>query len=447
MKRSVIIFIFVSFAFESFSQETKLFLICGQYYDTQRDLSQIYVTSNITGKDVEVKTRFFNSILYQLVSDSLKTIDTLAYYDEKNSKKNEEFHSVRLYHDRGIVIVYCIKNIFKSSKDTIVLKQIYFNNPYVIHKFNFIDEPFYKYWTVSKNGSVSIINEKIEKDGSVFLQRNILSKNEAITQPDSLSFYISDGHNGLGIDDIFGGWGAKTEKLEIVKTGKNTDSIFQINHTVGTYTLPSIQKLTILDSLINNITPSNFYVRISISSDFLLVLPQKAEKIGNDWYRTYYFFNKQKKAWFIKTLPGSYPSYRIFDKWLGGTKTYMANKGYDERIGAGIDIPGKKFRNQNYSNYSSPADFRFRTLKIFPTGYLFIYYIDSDKYIEWEALEDGELQGDSEVLLVINNIVYYRINDKIFKAPIINGEKLGEPVLLVKDDRVPAVHWAFMSGS
>ncbi len=53
--------------------------------------------------------------------------------------------------------------------------------------------------------------------------------------------------------------------------------------------------------------------------------------------------------------------------------------------------------------------------------------------------------GDSEVLLVQDDIVYYRVNDKIFKAPIIKGETLGEAKLLIQDERVPDIHWAFIS--
>jgi len=110
-----------------------------------------------------------------------------------------------------------------------------------------------------------------------------------------------------------------------------------------------------------------------------------------------------------------------------------------------MEILGKQFRNQEYTEYTSPADYRFGVLGIYPTGILYLYNIDSRDYIEWQAEEDGQPQGDSEILLVKNNTVFYRVNDKIYKRAIISNSKLGEEVLLVQDDRVPSIHWAFMS--
>jgi hypothetical protein len=54
-------------------------------------------------------------------------------------------------------------------------------------------------------------------------------------------------------------------------------------------------------------------------------------------------------------------------------------------------------------------------------------------------------QGDSEILLVQDETVYYRVFDAIYKAAIIDGKSLGEPELLVKDGQiVPQIHWAFL---
>jgi hypothetical protein len=52
-------------------------------------------------------------------------------------------------------------------------------------------------------------------------------------------------------------------------------------------------------------------------------------------------------------------------------------------------------------------------------------------------------QGDSEILLVYKDSVYYRVNDSLFVAPI-NGNSIGLAKLLVKSDVIPEVHWAFM---
>ncbi len=50
--------------------------------------------------------------------------------------------------------------------------------------------------------------------------------------------------------------------------------------------------------------------------------------------------------------------------------------------------------------------------------------------------------ADSEIILIGNNQIVYRSEDKLYKAPI--GEQgLGEPELLVEDENILAAHWAF----
>ena len=114
------------------------------------------------------------------------------------------------------------------------------------------------------------------------------------------------------------------------------------------------------------------------------------------------------------------------------------------------ETPGKKERrpiyksDDEYNKYKGESEtFDGRLLKkpksYFP-GILFVFNAKSKKYIEWNT---G--QGDSEILLVQNDEVYYRVNDKIYRAQIINGEKLGESELLIQDERVPDIHWAFIT--
>lgn len=68
-----------------------------------------------------------------------------------------------------------------------------------------------------------------------------------------------------------------------------------------------------------------------------------------------------------------------------------------------------------------------------------------------DNLEDGRRitiqtdQEDSEILTVRDDgLVLYRVNDSIFAAQI-EGDKLGKPALVVKDEDVPEVHWVFWS--
>ena len=71
-------------------------------------------------------------------------------------------------------------------------------------------------------------------------------------------------------------------------------------------------------------------------------------------------------------------------------------------------------------------------------GILFLYDIRTGKKYTIETN-----QGDSEILLVEEGIMYYRVNDRILKAKI-GKESIGEPELVVEGEIVPDIHWAFM---
>jgi hypothetical protein len=67
-----------------------------------------------------------------------------------------------------------------------------------------------------------------------------------------------------------------------------------------------------------------------------------------------------------------------------------------------------------------------------------------------ENLSDGRKvrietgQEDSEILQVEGDIVLYRVNDTIYRARIA-GDQLKDTTVLVRDEDVPEIHWAFWS--
>jgi hypothetical protein len=52
-------------------------------------------------------------------------------------------------------------------------------------------------------------------------------------------------------------------------------------------------------------------------------------------------------------------------------------------------------------------------------------------------------QGDSEVLLVENNTVYYRVSDRVYSVAL-TDQGLGPARLLATSDLVRDAHWAFI---
>jgi hypothetical protein len=51
-------------------------------------------------------------------------------------------------------------------------------------------------------------------------------------------------------------------------------------------------------------------------------------------------------------------------------------------------------------------------------------------------------QGDSAILLIEGTKIYYRVNDQILSAPI-QGNAVGSPTLLARDEELRDAHWAF----
>lgn len=74
---------------------------------------------------------------------------------------------------------------------------------------------------------------------------------------------------------------------------------------------------------------------------------------------------------------------------------------------------------------------------VFP-GRLYLYNVDTE-----QVYTITTNQGDSEVLLVENNVVYYRASDRLYSVPIVEGG-LGTVRLLATDDAIRDAHWAFI---
>lgn len=151
--------------------------------------------------------------------------------------------------------------------------------------------------------------------------------------------------------------------------------------------------------------------------------------------------DKSANVWFKQRVRGNTDmTIRSFGNWIAGT-VYADNKIFDKE-GRIIDeikriSPGKEKRRKKMTKTGMPADYRFDYFGVYSPGILYLLNVQTRDYIEWNT---G--QGDSEILLVENNTVYYRVNDEIYEAAII-GKKLDTAKLLIKHEMVPDIHWAF----
>jgi len=151
--------------------------------------------------------------------------------------------------------------------------------------------------------------------------------------------------------------------------------------------------------------------------------------------------DKSANVWFKQRIKGNADiMIRSFNNWVAGT-VCADNKVFDKegRITDKIKrvSPGKEKRRKKMTKTGIPADYRFDYLGYYSSGILYLLNVSTRDYIEWNT---G--QGDSEILLVENNTVYYRVNDEIYEA-VVEGKKLGKAQLLIKHEMVPDIHWAF----
>ena len=87
------------------------------------------------------------------------------------------------------------------------------------------------------------------------------------------------------------------------------------------------------------------------------------------------------------------------------------------------------------------TDLRYlRFLKRSPKAEIFLYNIDTEK--GYTIKTDGV---ESEVLLIENDVVYYRVKDRLYRSEIRNGRM--EPELLSQDPELLNVYCAFQGPS
>lgn len=165
--------------------------------------------------------------------------------------------------------------------------------------------------------------------------------------------------------------------------------------------------------------------------------PKSPNGLGKLTYRIY---DKAGGTWKSLTVPGNLTkSLRAFGPWIAG----MVNEGAgNERPGVTSALkpprvsPGRAERSQENRATGMPIDIWLEGFYYRP-GILFLYHVPTARYYQWDTH-----QGDSEILLVEKDQVYYRVNRTIYRAVI--GEKaVGKPTLVVAGDEVPDIHWIF----
>jgi hypothetical protein len=138
-------------------------------------------------------------------------------------------------------------------------------------------------------------------------------------------------------------------------------------------------------------------------------------------------------------LASGYP--RAFGKYVAVTEIRMkAHPGRHEMNMEGEEqSPGRDKWRSEYGPFGpSLAESFESSMFVFP-GRLHVFDTDTQR-----TFTINTKQGDSEILLIDGGMVYYRVSNRIYRAPI-TKMGIGPARLMAEDERIGDAHWAFTS--
>lgn len=138
--------------------------------------------------------------------------------------------------------------------------------------------------------------------------------------------------------------------------------------------------------------------------------------------------------WKTIQIDGNASGLRLFGSWLA-TRVGMRNPEHKASPGRESERGKETDRLPNVQEQYSI----FAGKWIWFPGILTLQDLADGRKIR---METG--QEDSEILRVDGDIVLYRVNDAIYQARIV-GDQLKDSTIIVKDEDVPEIHWAFWS--
>ncbi len=149
-------------------------------------------------------------------------------------------------------------------------------------------------------------------------------------------------------------------------------------------------------------------------------------------------YRKQNRDWKrVRVNDSAGQIVRGFGRYLGIAETRPRKSASDE-------MPGRAAWRTKESKRGPTSDEWFGPLgmpmggQLLLAGVLHLY--DSETERMYKIVTN---QADSEIILVDNGLVYYRVADRLFSAPI-EERKLGAPKLLAAGEDIRDAHWAFM---
>ena len=180
------------------------------------------------------------------------------------------------------------------------------------------------------------------------------------------------------------------------------------------------------------LTPAELVVYHVINRS-IVVVSLSGGKFDGSSETTLRIYDRMRGSWSEFPVPGERDIVRGFGSWVA-VAVAENNAGNPDRIS-----PGRRNRRSEEAPTGDPPDERFGLLREYFPGQLYLYNaITRQRY----HIDTGE--GDSEVLLVSDGTVFYRVNDQLYRADL-DGASLLNTTLLATNDLIRDTHWAFLS--
>jgi hypothetical protein len=127
----------------------------------------------------------------------------------------------------------------------------------------------------------------------------------------------------------------------------------------------------------------------------------------------YRILEKRTNTWRLLTVPGGFSfNVRAFGPWMGGMIDRSVQGSFRLSPVRHIPprLPGRRLR---YADKFEGIDDYLENNEIYRDGSLFLYNVGTHRYYHWETRN-----GDCEILLVDGDRVYYRADQKLYRAKI-----------------------------
>lgn len=396
MKRTLILYSALFISFCAKAQDIKsLYLISGHPYDNT---------------DEE-----FASYLWHYSESSLDTISLL-------SSKDDFLENVKVYQEERLAVIHKTNSIRRQHLgDNHRLVFVYFGDSVRFSEVPINIEGKFEYYLSIKEKSL-LLDMFTKEKGSYFNKIELGSLN--IEEGSIKDFIYAE------LTGIPGGAIEADDYLLVYSNEKN-----------GSLEIPLVGER---DKRPNfpYVLPEQYQFKsykrhvIPINNSKTFVLHGEYEKASPELgFSDIIFLTKKDDSWNKVVIPGNIQTPRGFGEWIAG---YVFNDHIE-----GKKLPGAEKWTYRESGLSPKERWNYypeygEDNYAYAPGILYFYNAYSKEYFELETN-----QADSEVILIQNATVIYRVYDELYAAEIIKGKKLGEPKLLLKDERVPDIHWAF----